>query len=78
VPVPDDIKGEKPIAFVVRAPGASVSADEIKQHALANAPAYQHPRMVIFVDELPLAGPGKIDRKGLETRGRQIWQDKET
>ncbi len=77
VPVPDEIKGEKPIAFVVRTPGARVSADEVKQHALANAPAYQHPRMVIFLDELPLAGPGKVDRKGLEARGRQIWQDEE-
>ena len=74
VPVPDDIKGEKPIAFVVRKPGSTVSEEEIKQHALANAPAFQHPRMVIFVDELPLAGPGKIDRKGLEARGREIWQ----
>jgi acyl-CoA synthetase (AMP-forming)/AMP-acid ligase II len=75
--VPDEIKGEKPIAFVVRTPGARVSADEVKQHALANAPAYQHPRMVIFLDELPLVGPGKVDRKGLEARGRQIWQDEE-
>jgi long-chain acyl-CoA synthetase len=74
VSVPDDIKGEKPIAFVVRSFGSTVNEDEIKQHALANAPAYQHPRMVIFVDEFPLAGPGKIDRKGLEARGREIWQ----
>ena len=58
VPVPDDIKGEKPIAFVVRRLGATVSEDDLKQHALARAPAYQHPRMVIFMDELPLAGPG--------------------
>jgi len=75
VPVPDDIKGEKPIAFVVRSFGSTVTEDDVKQHALANAPAFQHPRMVIFMDELPLAGPGKIDRKGLETRGRVIWQE---
>ena len=77
VPVPDDIKGEKPIAFVVRSHGSNVSEDEVKQHALANAPAFQHPRMVIFMDELPLAGPGKIDRKGLGVRGRGIWQENE-
>jgi acyl-CoA synthetase (AMP-forming)/AMP-acid ligase II len=77
VPVPDDIKGEKPIAFVVRSFGSTVTEDEVKQHALANAPAFQHPRMVIFMDELPLAGPGKIDRKGLEAQGREIWQAKE-
>ncbi len=75
VPVPDDIKGEKPIAFVVRTSGATVGEHEVKQYALANAPAYQHPRMVLFLDELPLAGPGKIDRQGLEERGRQIWEE---
>ena len=62
---------------MVRSFGSTVTEDEVKQHALANAPAFQHPRMVIFMDELPLAGPGKIDRKGLEAQGREIWQAKE-
>jgi acyl-coenzyme A synthetase/AMP-(fatty) acid ligase len=35
---------------------------------LANAPAYQHPRRVFFVPELPLAGTNKVDRKALEQR----------
>ena len=74
VPVPDDIKGEKPVAFVVRRPGSTLSEASVKQHALHNAPAYQHPRMVIFVDELPLAGSGKIDRNGLESRALELWQ----
>ena len=39
--------------------------DEIKQFALAHAPAYQHPRCVWFLDELPLASTNKIDRKRL-------------
>ena len=30
--------------------------------------------MVIFMDELPLAGPGKIDRAGLERRALALWQ----
>jgi len=77
VPVPDDIKGEKPIAFVVKSHGSTVKADEVKQFALANAPAFQHPRMVIFMDELPLSGPGKIDRKGLEQQGREVWKSEE-
>ncbi|MEM9359449.1 MAG: class I adenylate-forming enzyme family protein [Pseudomonadota bacterium] len=73
VPVPDDIKGEKPIAFVVRTGGSGLSADDVKQFALRNAPAFQHPRLVVFLDELPLAGPGKIDRKGLTTQGKELW-----
>ena len=42
-----------------------MSEDEIRQFALAHAPAYQHPRRVWFVDELPLAGTNKIDRRRL-------------
>ena len=77
VPVPDDIKGEKPIAFVVHSHGSKFTAEDVKRHALANAPAFQHPRMVIFMDELPLSGPGKIDRKALQQQGREIWQNEE-
>ena len=62
VSIEDDIKGQKPVAFVVSKPGRSPSADEIKRFALANAPAYAHPRFVWFVDELPLAATNKIDR----------------
>ena len=50
VPVPDEIKGEKPFAFVVAKPGAALSEDDIKRYALEHGPAYQHPRQVCFVD----------------------------
>ncbi len=62
VPVDDDIKGQKPVAFVIPKAGKSPSEDEVKKFALANAPAYQHPRFVWFVDELPLASTNKVDR----------------
>ena len=65
VPLADEIKGEVPVAFVVPAPGTSPTAGEIKEFALAHAPAYLHPRFVAFVDELPLAGTNKVDRKAL-------------
>jgi acyl-CoA synthetase (AMP-forming)/AMP-acid ligase II len=72
VPVPDEIRGQKPVAFVVRAPGAAVTEDEVKRFALNNAPPYQHPRQVWFVDELPLAGTNKIDRKTLIARAAAV------
>jgi len=65
VPVPDEIKGHKPAAFVVLNPGAAASEREIKDYALAYAPAYQHPRWVWFLRELPLAATNKIDTKAL-------------
>lgn len=72
VPVPDEIKGEKPFAFIVRAPGGSVDEVAVRQFALDNAPAYQHPRRVAFLDAMPLAGPNKVDRKLLKARAASI------
>jgi long-chain acyl-CoA synthetase len=71
VPIDDEIKGQKPVAFVVRKPDRRPSAEEIKRFALANAPAYQHPRFVWFVDELPLASTNKVDRNALRRMAQE-------
>lgn len=68
VPVDDDIKGQKPVAFVVRRPGAMVDEQAIKAFAIENAPAYAHPRHVWFLDETPLASTNKIHRAALRAR----------
>jgi acyl-CoA synthetase (AMP-forming)/AMP-acid ligase II len=65
VPLADEIKGQVPVAFIVRAPGTTPTVEAIKEFALARAPAYLHPRFVSFVDQLPLAGTNKVDRKAL-------------
>jgi long-chain acyl-CoA synthetase len=65
LPVPDELKGHKPVAFVVRAKGAQLDEQAVKTYSLAHAPAYQHPRRVFFVDEMPLAGTNKIDKRVL-------------
>ncbi|MBV7484127.1 class I adenylate-forming enzyme family protein [Bordetella sp. BOR01] len=65
IPVRDELKGHKPVAFVVRHTGASLTEQQVKDFVLASAPAYQHPRRVYFVDTLPLAATNKIDRKAL-------------
>jgi long-chain acyl-CoA synthetase len=65
VPIDDEIKGQKPVAFIVPKADAAPSEDEIKRFALANAPAYAHPRFVWFLDELPLASTNKVDRAAL-------------
>ena len=66
VPVEDDIKGQKPVAFLVTKPGAALSEETVKQYALAHAPAYQHPRFVWFLDRLPLSSTNKVDRVSLQ------------
>jgi len=65
LPVPDELKGHKPVAFVVRTKGTGLDEQAVKTYALAHAPAYQHPRRVFFVDEMPLAGTNKIDKRVL-------------
>jgi long-chain acyl-CoA synthetase len=65
LPVPDELKGHKPVAFVVRTDGDTLDEQAVKTYALAHAPAYQHPRRVFFVDEMPLAGTNKIDKRVL-------------
>jgi long-chain acyl-CoA synthetase len=62
VPIDDDIKGQKPVAFVIKKPARALDEEAVKRFALAHAPAYQHPRFVWFVDELPLASTNKLDR----------------
>jgi long-chain acyl-CoA synthetase len=71
VPIDDDIKGQKPVAFLIRKAGHGLSEDEVKRFALANAPAYAHPRFVWFVDELPLASTNKVDRVALRRLARE-------
>jgi acyl-CoA synthetase (AMP-forming)/AMP-acid ligase II len=71
VPIDDAIKGQKPVAFIVLKPGRTPSGDDVKRFALANAPAYQHPRFVWFVDELPLASTNKVDRVALHRQAQE-------
>jgi long-chain acyl-CoA synthetase len=68
VPVEDEIKGHKPVAFIVARPGAALTEPVVKEFALANAAPYLHPRRVWFLVELPLAGTNKVDRRALMLR----------
>ena len=63
VPVPHRIKGEVPVAMVVKAKGRDITEAELREFTLSIGPAYAHPRRIVFVEEMPLNGPGKIDRK---------------
>jgi len=62
VGMPDDKWGEAPHAFVVVKPGASVSADELQQHARDNLAHFKAPKEYHFVDELPKTATGKIQK----------------
>jgi acyl-coenzyme A synthetase/AMP-(fatty) acid ligase len=68
MPFEHEMKGQVPYAFVVLRPGAAATEDDLRQYALAHGPAYQHPRRVFFLDQLPLAGTNKIDQHDLRQR----------
>ena len=72
VPAPDDIKGQIPVAFIVARSGAVVNAEDIKQYALREGPAYAHPRFVEFMTQLPVSGTHKIDRSWLTAEAARI------
>ena len=71
VPIDDEVKGQKPVAFIIPKAGRHPSEDDIKQFALRNGPAYQHPRFVWIVHKLPLASTNKIDRSALRRLAQQ-------
>ncbi len=56
---------ERPVALVVRAPEAQVSAEEVERHCAARFAKWQLPDDVLFRDALPLTATGKIDKKAV-------------
>ena len=52
--------------------GASVTADDLRDHARAFISGYKVPRSVEFVDALPLSGAGKVLKRELRARYERI------
>jgi len=72
VALEDEVRGHVPIAFVRARAGTSPDERVLQRFALEHAPAHEYPRRVFLVDELPLAGTGKIDYRGLRERARLL------
>jgi acyl-CoA synthetase (AMP-forming)/AMP-acid ligase II len=63
--VPDEFLGEAVHAYVIRTPGATVTADELRELVVRKLNEYWSPREVEFVDAFPLTAFGKVDKKQL-------------
>jgi 4-coumarate--CoA ligase len=61
--IPDAETGERPMAFVVRASGATVGEEDVMAHVAANLSRYKLPAKVRFVDTIPKSASGKILRR---------------
>jgi acyl-CoA synthetase (AMP-forming)/AMP-acid ligase II len=68
VGVPDERKGERPMAAVVLRPGAGATAEEILEWARARIAPYKCPRRIIVVDQIPFTF--SLKPKRLEVRDR--------
>jgi long-chain acyl-CoA synthetase len=66
IAMPHETKGMAPWAIVVRARGGTADEEALKRHCLDHGPAYAHPRRVVFTDELPQTGAGKVDRAAVK------------
>jgi long-chain acyl-CoA synthetase len=65
VGVPDEKSGEAVKLFVVRAGGATLSADDVLAYCRDKLTGYKMPRQVVFIDALPKSTVGKILRREL-------------
>ena len=65
VGVPDEKTGEAVRLFVVKAAGATLTAEALVEHCRRELAAYKIPKQVRFLDALPKSAVGKILRRDL-------------
>ncbi|WP_396448974.1 AMP-binding protein [Actinomadura sp.] len=63
--VDDEKFGRRLAAYVVRAPGSSVTEDDLKAHVKKHLARYKVPRDIRFVRELPRTSTGKVRARAL-------------
>ena len=71
VGMPNDISGEVPTAYVIKAQDAQVSEGELVKFCKERLSHYKVPRSVEFVDSLPISPTGKILRRVLRQKERE-------
>ena len=64
--VPDEEWGEIVKAFIVLKKGEKVTENEIIEFCKVNLSSYKVPKSIIFKDNLPKLGSGKISKKKLK------------
>ena len=68
--VPDERMGEVGMAFVIPAPGETVTSEDVTAWSRENMANYKVPRFVEVVDALPTNAAGKVLKFELRQRAR--------
>jgi fatty-acyl-CoA synthase len=66
---------ERPVAFVVRAPGADVDAEALDAFLSDKVAKWWLPDRYVFIEELPKTGTGKFDKKVLRKANADLLLD---
>jgi long-chain acyl-CoA synthetase len=64
--VPDPVWDQNVKAVVVLKPGAELTAEAIIDQCRTNIASYKKPKIVVFVDSLPKAESGQVDRDAVD------------
>jgi len=68
VGVPDDEWDERPLACIVRKPGSTISAEELRKYLDGKVAKWWVPERWTFIDEIPKTSVGKFDKKVLRSQ----------
>ena len=63
--VPDEVHGEEVKAVVIRNPGSTLTVEELGAWCKQEMAGYKYPRIIEFVDSLPMTATGKILKREL-------------
>ena len=71
VGLPDARLSEVAVAFVRLNPGQTLTEQDVADHCRGKIASYKVPRHVLFVDEFPMTGSGKVQKVKLREEARR-------
>src|SRR5436853_7547098 len=71
VGLPDARLREDAVAFVRLNPSQTLTEQEVADHCRGKIASYKVPRHVLFIDEFPMTGSGKVQKVKLREEARR-------
>ncbi len=72
VSIPDPVRGEEVVAVVVPHQGATLTEADVKEFCTGKIAKFKLPKMVVFMDVLPRSSIGKILKRELKEKMREL------